>query len=437
MYEDSRALLERRFRELDADADGRLSSGELADICGVLGVPVTAAEAEALVDKLGGARGSLPFAAFRKAMLTHPLRQLADSAPVRRGAFVAGQSAAFHGKIIYPPCRTGVFTPSDWDPALAGRSAELPETRLHLEFVYGYDGVAATSPNLFYSASGDPIYSTAGVGVVYLRPRGPGQGHAQRFFLGHDDDVRCLAVLDAPVRVKGREYPARTLAATGQVSSVEHGPVVFVWDTGVGSQEGDNVVARIEFGKSARGIQTLAFSPCGRFLTCVATDNQHTVYVYDWARGKVLSEGMGFSGEPPQVFGVAWDAYGSERFVTFGRKHAKLWARAERGRGWEGRTMSFGKAPICNVTSAAFLPRPDDRSPQYVVCGVSSGSLYVFRDGKCVKEVQAHARGESACPRHPVLRRPAGPLSRPRPSPAFPPLILVRHHLSPLLQGPR
>lgn len=61
------------------------------------------------------------------------------SAPAaRKGAFAAGGSAQFNGKILYPPCRKPVFTPSHWDPAVAERSAELPDARLVLEFVYGY-----------------------------------------------------------------------------------------------------------------------------------------------------------------------------------------------------------------------------------------------------------------------------------------------------------
>jgi echinoderm microtubule-associated protein-like 6 len=59
---------------------------------------------------------------------------------VRKGAFIAGQGGAFSGKIIYPECRKPVYTPSGWDPALADRSAELPNARLVLEYVYGYAG---------------------------------------------------------------------------------------------------------------------------------------------------------------------------------------------------------------------------------------------------------------------------------------------------------
>jgi hypothetical protein len=59
---------------------------------------------------------------------------------VRKGAFMPGQSANFRGKIIYEECRKPVWTPSNWDPRLAERSAELPDVRLQLEFVYGYTG---------------------------------------------------------------------------------------------------------------------------------------------------------------------------------------------------------------------------------------------------------------------------------------------------------
>ena len=59
---------------------------------------------------------------------------------VRKGAFEAGQNANFSGKVLYRQCRKPVYTPSDWDPRLADRSAELPNARLVLDFVYGYQG---------------------------------------------------------------------------------------------------------------------------------------------------------------------------------------------------------------------------------------------------------------------------------------------------------
>lgn len=57
------------------------------------------------------------------------------------------------------------------------------------------------SPNLFYTASGDMVYYTAAVGIVYNKTT-----HTQKFFLGHTDDIMCLAI-----------HPDRNLVATGQV----------------------------------------------------------------------------------------------------------------------------------------------------------------------------------------------------------------------------
>lgn len=56
------------------------------------------------------------------------------------------------------------------------------------------------------------MYYTAAVGVVYSR-----RTHTQRFFVGHTDDIRCLALCAAAVTYAGVDYPARTLVATGQV----------------------------------------------------------------------------------------------------------------------------------------------------------------------------------------------------------------------------
>lgn len=69
---------------------------------------------------------------------------------VRKGAFEAGQNANFNGKILYPKCRMPVYTPSDWDPALAARSAELPSSRLVLEYVYGYQGMPSGIPSSIF-----------------------------------------------------------------------------------------------------------------------------------------------------------------------------------------------------------------------------------------------------------------------------------------------
>lgn len=183
-------------REVD-DGSGDVDAGEFCGVCAKLGVQVSLAEAAALFKRAGYDK-AMPYQKWAHNLITQPSRQLAQESAgkytnacihalqlscvtlrmhrtncfhtvhaaktpscsavratpadihcllsctlcpaVRKGAFIPGQSANFRGKIIYEECRKPVWTPSDWDPRLAERSAELPDARLQLEFVYGYTG---------------------------------------------------------------------------------------------------------------------------------------------------------------------------------------------------------------------------------------------------------------------------------------------------------
>jgi microtubule-associated protein-like 6 len=80
-----------------------------------------------------------------------------------------------------------------------------------------------------------------------------------------------------------------------------------VWDSrGSGStapgSAPDNLLAKLQLDKEMRGIVALGFSPSGSLLAGVATDNSHTVSVWDWRNGwRLVGEGKGCMGEPPQV----------------------------------------------------------------------------------------------------------------------------------------
>jgi hypothetical protein len=51
------------------------------------------------------------------------------------------------------------------------------------------------------------VYYSAAVGIVYNK-----ETHSQKFFLGHTDDIMCLAI-----------HPERHLVATGQVGLLQAG----------------------------------------------------------------------------------------------------------------------------------------------------------------------------------------------------------------------
>ena len=122
-------------------------------------------------------------------MFGAPRQLMMENDVVQHGAYkISGGAPATHmGKIKYPQCKKGVWPPSNWEPSIADRSAQLPDVRLKLEFVYGYDGMQATSPNVFYAMTGEVVYFAAAVGIVYDK-----SSQTQRFFLGHDDDILCM-----------------------------------------------------------------------------------------------------------------------------------------------------------------------------------------------------------------------------------------------------
>jgi microtubule-associated protein-like 1/2 len=87
---------------------------------------------------------------------------------------------------------------TDYDASLLGQASK--ET-LKLEWVYGYRGRDCRN-NLYQLPTGELVYFTAAVVVLYNV-----QDHMQRHYLGHTDDVKCLAV-----------HPDKITIATGQVA---------------------------------------------------------------------------------------------------------------------------------------------------------------------------------------------------------------------------
>ena len=69
-------------------------------------------------------------------------------------------------------------------------------------FLCSYRGYDCRS-NLFYTQTGEIVYHVAAIGVVYNR-----QQNTQRFYMGHDDDILCLAI-----------HPLKDFVATGQVAA--------------------------------------------------------------------------------------------------------------------------------------------------------------------------------------------------------------------------
>mmetsp|Transcript_25746 Transcript_25746/g.4327 ORF Transcript_25746/g.4327 Transcript_25746/m.4327 type:complete len:159 (+) Transcript_25746:523-999(+) len=148
---------------------------------------------------------------------------------------------------------------------------------------------------------------TAAIGVVLDK-----NANTQRFFgagnnkdvQGHTDDITALAI-----------SPNRDLVVTGQVGSK---PILYVWNP---SNPEANPVCRMDMGRGKRAVTAVCFSNDQTKVAAVGLDDDHTVIVFDAARGNQLcSDKTG----PDKVLDVAWCQSGN-RFCTVGIKHVCFW----------------------------------------------------------------------------------------------------------------
>eukprot|EP00879_Flechtneria_rotunda_P030506 GHRR01033144.1.p1 GENE.GHRR01033144.1~~GHRR01033144.1.p1 ORF type:complete len:307 (+),score=82.64 GHRR01033144.1:162-1082(+) len=274
-------------------AGDKVDTSQFCKVWGLLGLTISNSQAAGLFNRHGqDVRGRLPVMVFVEALVVGGPRQIMlMESQVQHGAYSAGQPAKHTGKIIYPECKSGVWPPSNWDPSLAARSSKLPEARLELDFVYGYDAHRATSNNLWVNCAGHLVTYAAAVGIVHEI-----SSHHQVFFRGHDDDICCLALA-----------PDRRIAASGQLGK---DPTMLVWDSVSLTQ-----LAKLQHGYGYRGIQAICFSSSGGKLACIATDNSHSLFIWDWSRGRKLMERKTQPGAPPAVYGVVWSKFDPNRLT--------------------------------------------------------------------------------------------------------------------------
>eukprot|EP01147_Barroeca_monosierra_P006723 gene6723-357_t len=112
------------------------------------------------------------------------------------------------------------------------------------------------------------------------------------------DDILCLT-----------HHPDDDLVATGQVGK---DPPIHVWHlkklTTLSILKGYEVVKmQIERGHS-RGICTVDFHPDGKRLVSVGLDNDHTICLWDWAKGLVLASTRGHK---DKIFSIAFNPVNS------------------------------------------------------------------------------------------------------------------------------
>lgn len=224
-----------------------------------------------------------------------------------------------------------------------------PDIQLQLDWVYGYRGHQCRS-NLYYNSSKEIIYFVAGVGIVV-----DAQNRQQKFFLGHDDDIISLAL-----------HPDCHHVATGQVGKA---PYICIW-------ESSNVkTVSILKDQHTHGIAALAFSKDGERLVSVGLDPNNLIVVWEWRKGRMISN---VKGHTDRIFDVCWSA--SDKFVTSGVKHVKFWSLS--GNSLSNKRGVFGKV---GEVQTALCIRCHHDGISY--SGMLSGDVYIWQGNNLQKSV--------------------------------------------------
>ena len=265
-----------------------------------------------------------------------------------------------------------------------GASMEPPSRKLQLEWVHGYRAFDSRS-NLMYNAVGDIVYPVAGVCVVYT-PR----LRRQKWFFGHDDDIRCLT-----------QHPLdKNLMASGQSGGIKDGvavpPHICVWDSASGDLSRSYTLKCTQADKS---IRALAFSGGeGRYLAAISNDSHYTMKIYDWKKRLLLTAAKSDTKEHP-IYMVRGNPKDENEFVTVGKNHLLFWS-------FDGHVLknkhgvlsgSFKSASASTSTAAGELPSFYSLTfseKGYACLGGENGAIYVFVGGKCAKVFNGVHRGK-------------------------------------------
>ncbi|XP_076316323.1 echinoderm microtubule-associated protein-like 2 isoform X2 [Tachypleus tridentatus] len=190
-----------------------------------------------------------------------------------------------------------------------------PLERLCLEWVYGYRGRDCRS-NLHFLPTGEMVYFIAAVVVLYNVDE-----QTQRHYLGHTDDVKCLAV-----------HPNKLILASGQVAGVNRRerrpriverPHIRVWDS-----VSLNTLHVIGVGEFERAVCCVAFSKAdGGSLLCAVDDSpEHTISIWEWHKGEKGHKITETKSSSDTVLAAEFHPMDRYTLVTLGKGHVHFWS---------------------------------------------------------------------------------------------------------------
>eukprot|EP00727_Mastigamoeba_balamuthi_P005313 m51a1_g14780 hypothetical protein (1397) ;mRNA; r:446353-450955 len=252
------------------------------------------------------------------------------------------------------PWAGAIFPPSSFDPAKLNHTA--PADKLDLQFIYGYRGYDSQD-NASYLANGDVAYPAAAAGIVYNKDK-----HEQRHFLGHDDDIICMA-----------RHPSGTLVATGQIGK---NPKVFLWNPSTAE-----AVAKLE--GFSRAVVAIGFSSDGKRLAAVDMGDKRTITVHEVKADNSIAKIASRDAGPDPITAVKMNPTDPNQLATIAKNTVMFWT-VNAGSLTDKRGILGNVAPMQPQICLDYLPNGN------AITGTASGQIYVWNGNQLAKAVQAH-----------------------------------------------
>jgi microtubule-associated protein-like 6 len=234
-----------------------------------------------------------------------------------------------------------------------------PPDELVLEFVYGMASDISREP-LMYAPNGDALFFVAAVAVIMNQ-----RTRTQVFYQEHASTITAMAVL------KCEDDSIPQVVATGDQGEMAS---IRIWDPA-----NLQTIVIIE-GFHRRAISHLKFSPNGCLLLSVGQDKFHSIAIYDWQSGQIVSHTNGILSKS---FFVGFNPSGTQ-IIQCGNDIIRFWE--VKGRNIQFQDALLGKrAKLQAFLTAGWIGNN-------AVVGTVDGSLYRFGGRQLDAAVVGHAK---------------------------------------------
>ncbi|XP_032689910.1 echinoderm microtubule-associated protein-like 2 isoform X8 [Odontomachus brunneus] len=233
-----------------------------------------------------------------------------------------------------------------------------PQSKLKLDWVYGYRGRDCRS-NLHLLPTGEIVYFVAAAVVLYNM-----EEHSQRHYLGHTDDVKCIAI-----------HPNKLVVATGQVCGTDRRdamPHIRIWNSV--SLTTLSVIGNGEFDGS---ICCLSFSKAdgGNYLCAIDETADHNISIWDWQKSDRGTKVTETKCSVDTVVCAEWHPLERNQIVSCGKGHVSFWSLDNGGMLYKRMGIFESRDKPRYVTCVAFNQNGD------VLTGDSNGNIIVWARG--------------------------------------------------------